>query len=262
MDTVETISGKLVMTELELIQKIDIGRGWEGYYVLSIPSLDKDGEYQVFDEHYYANEPFLRPGYKFKGAIKHLGGFTGEFFEGDKRGIEKRNADLPWEGYVIYGKVIEPAYLGTIVDIGIHIHCHFMLMHNLVLIEECKKKGISITDELLVRPKPKNVITAMGGMYVYLLKELSLTCAGCGKRSNYLTTTLPTVDENATLWSVCRNCKHEQVPTAFPEHCEKCKKIMWQWKGYNFEIPKMCACGSYRYDFFFDHKPVYIDGKK
>jgi hypothetical protein len=266
MELVRTISDNLAMNKLEIVDKVELGGGVEGYYICKVLTGKdtggwKDREIAVFDEHFYTNTEFLRPGFKVKGALKLLGGFTGERIGGKDREkrFERREKDRSWEGYVLRGPIVEEAYLGPVVDVGIPIHCQYMLSKNLPIVEKIRVEGLRPEPDMFDIPDKGEWITAIGGLYIYLLKELKLLCSGCGKRKTFLTTSLPTNDELTALLSVCRKCKHEQESNAFPDICDKCKKKMWQWKGKAVEFPLECECGNERYDFFYDHKPMFIE---
>jgi hypothetical protein len=264
MELVRTISDSLALNKVEIVDKVELGGGVEGYYICKVLTEGAEGGWQgreiaVFDEHFYTNTEFLRPGFKVKGAFKLLGGYSGERVEEGEKGFDQREMDRSWDGFIIKGPILEEAYLGPIVDTGIPIHCHFLLSSNLPVVERIRSEGLVPEPSLFDLPKKGDWITAIGGLYIYLLKELILMCSECGRKQTYKTTSLPTADELTALLSVCRKCKNEQRSNAFPDICDKCKKKMWQWKGKGVEFPLDCECGSSRYDFFYDHKPLYIE---
>lgn len=265
MDLVRTISDELAMNKFEIIDKVELGGGLEGYYICKVlteegPSWPwKDRELAMFDEYFYTNTEFLRKGFKIKGALKLLGGYTGELVKDKEKVFERREVDTSWEGYVVQGPIVHESHLGQIVDVGIPIHCLFTLSDNLPLIKRWKKEGIEPSPDEFKRTKVGDGVRVLGGLYIYLLKELKLLCSKCGKRQRFLTTSLPTTDEVSGLVSICRKCKHEQPSNAFPDICDMCKKRMWQWKGEEVEFPLDCECGGNRYEFFYDHKPMFIE---
>jgi hypothetical protein len=167
--------------------------------------------------------------------------------------------DRGWEGYVLQGPLVREAHLGHIIDVGIPVHTHFTFSDNQELIKRWKDGSETPDPSKLERQKVGDWVRVIGGLYIFMLKELKLLCTSCGRRQTHLTTSLPTMDELTGMLSVCRRCKHEQESNALPDICDKCKKKMWQWKGKSVEFPLECECGNTKYDFFFDHKPMYIE---
>jgi hypothetical protein len=266
MELVKTISDTLAMVQVKIVDMIDRGGGLEGYYIVKIiPEKGaqggwKDRELAVFDDYFYTNSEFIRDGFKVKGVLKLLGGYSGERVPSGKSEFGQRETERTWEGYIVQGQIVHEAYLGPVVDVGIPVHCHYLLASNLPVLERWKKEKTEPDLSQLDIPKKGDWVRVTGGLYIYLLKELNLICSSCGRSQKFLTTSLPTADELAGLISVCRQCKHEQPASALPDLCDKCKKRMWQWKGKSVEFPLDCECGRSRYDFSYDHKPLFIDG--
>jgi hypothetical protein len=266
MELVDTITDTLALIQLEIVEKIDRGGGLDGYYIVKV--IDQEGtdsgwkgrEIAVFDEYFYTNTEFIRKGFKIKGALKLMGGYSGERMQPGEKKFEKVVTDRTWEGFKVQGPIVHEAYLGPVVDVGIPVHCHFLLAGNLPVVEKWRKEKAQPDIAQLDIPKKGDWIKVQGGLYLYLLKELELTCSKCARSKKYMTTSLPTADELAGLVSVCRKCKHEQQAHAFPDICDKCKKRMWQWKGKSVEFPLDCECGCSRYDFVYDHMPLFIEG--
>jgi hypothetical protein len=267
MELVNTISDTLALVHMEIVEKVDRGGGLEGYYIVKV--IDQVGadsglkgqEMAVFDDYFYANTEFIRNGFRVKGALKLMGGYSGERVQSGEKKFEKLVTDRPWEGFVVQGPIVHEAYLGPVVDVGFPIHCHYLLSSNLPVIERWRKEKSKPDPALLDIPRRGDCIKVTGGLYLSLLKELELTCSKCARSKKYLTSSLPTADELSGLVSVCRKCKHEQRANAFPDICDKCKKRMWQWKGASVEFPLDCECGCSRYDFSYDHKPMFIEGE-
>jgi hypothetical protein len=266
MELIDTISDTLALVRFEIVDIVDRGGGLEGYYIVKvIPDKGatggwKDREIAVFDDYFYTNSEFIRKGFKVKGALKILGGYSGERVQPGDTVFDQRTVERTWEGFVVQGPIVHEAYLGPVVDVGIPIHCQYLLASNLPVLEKWKKEKVGPCPQGLDIPKKGDWIKVTGGLYIYLLKELELFCPSCGRSKKYMTTSLPTADELSNLISVCRKCKHEQPATAFPDLCDKCKKRMWQWKGKNVEFPLECECGKTRFDFVYDHKPLFVDG--
>jgi len=265
MELVKTISDTLAMVQFEIVTKLDRGTEIEGYYIVRVLGEEgatggwKDREIAVFDDYFYTNSEFIRPGFKVKGALKLMGGYSGERVTAGERSFDRKELERTWEGFIVQGPIVHESYLGPVVDVGIPIHCHYLLARNLPVVERWRKERSKPDAALLDIPKKGDWIKVTGGLHIYFLKELVLKCSSCGKVQMFLTTSLPTADELSGLISVCRKCKFEKSATALPDICDKCKKRMWQWKGKSVEFPLDCDCGSSRYDFSYDHMPQFVE---
>jgi hypothetical protein len=257
MERVETIAGPIYLARLKLVEKINLGQGFEGYFIFEAPGFP--GELRALDEHYYADTEFMPKGAYVKAALRLLGGFDATRYDGPVRGLTWREVKVEWQGFTLVGPVGEATFLGNLFDAGgLPVHAHFMLEENVDIVRRARTEAKALHEEDLARPAAGDVVRVGGSMFVYMLKKLRLTCTGCGKEATHMTTSLP-VQDDQEFDSVCLFCGHKELRNAFPDICDKCKKPMWAWEGKGAEVPLECPCGSSRYDFFYDHTPLFVE---
>jgi len=257
MERIETIAGPVYLARLKVVEKVKLGQGYEGYFIFEAPEFP--GELRAIDQHFYVNTEFVPKGAYVKAALRLLGGFEASRYDGPERGLAWKETKVVWQGFTLTGPVGEETYLGNLFDVGgLPVHAQFMLQENVDIVRKARTEARALKNEDLVRPAAGEMVQILGGMNVHLLKKLKLTCSSCGKESSHMTTSLPMKDEEE-FDSVCLFCGHKELRNAFPDICDKCKKPMWAWEGKGAEVPLECTCGSSRYDFFYDHTPLFVE---